>query len=231
MEIPYRVEHRNVKHPRLEFRNLQLLIVLPCHLKDPSEIMERRKAWIEKKWGQIQEAINNSNGVEGFIIFGEKYVIENKDIPKPVIDPMQRKITLNQESPRHRKQVIDQLKKLLKRKLLEIVNGYAEKTGFKPNKIVIRQQKTKWGSCSSKGIVSLNLKLICLPVEIIKYIVYHELIHLRHRKHNNEFWRELSREYPDYRHIERRIFEQWFVTEKLFQNLIGYNRSSKPLEQ
>lgn len=226
MDVPYRVEHRNVKHPRLEFRNMQLLIILPYHLKDPSEIVERRRVWIERKWSQIQEAINNSNGVEGFIIFGEKYTLENKDVPKPLIDLEKRRITLNQENPTHRKLIIDHLKRLLKRKLLEIVGEYTEKTGFKPSRIVIRQQKTKWGSCSSKGTISLNLKLICLPIEIIKYIIYHELVHLKHRRHDKAFWRELSREYPDYRCIEKRLLEHWFVTEKLFQNLIEYKRLS-----
>ncbi|MEM1532435.1 MAG: YgjP-like metallopeptidase domain-containing protein [Candidatus Bathyarchaeia archaeon] len=218
MEIPYRVEHRNVKYPRLEFKDLQLLIILPHNMKDPTEIMARRKAWIERKWSQIQEAIKNSSEAEGFMIFGEKYAVENADVDEPVIDHARKKITLNQKNQKHIKKIINQLKKLLKRKLEEIVDEYSAKTGFKP-KIVIRRQRTKWGSCSSSGIISLNLKLICLPEEMIRYIVYHEITHLKHRKHSRTFWQIISQEYPNYREIEKELLIQWFKTEKLFQNL------------
>lgn len=79
----------------MEFKDLQLPIILPHHMKDPTEIIARRKAWIERKWSQIQEAIKNSVEAEGFMIFGEKYTIENVDVNKPEIDNAQKKITLN----------------------------------------------------------------------------------------------------------------------------------------
>ena len=219
MEIPYKVEHRNVKYPRLEFKDLHLLIILPHQVKDPSEIMAKRKAWLERKWSQIQEAIRNAGGAEGFMILGEKYMIENVDIDKPAIDRKQKKITLNMENPKHRKRIIEQLKKLLKRKLEEIMGEYSAKTGFKPNRITVRRQKTKWGSCSRSGNISLNLKLVCLPEETIKYIVHHEVTHLKHRKHSKAFWQTISQEHPNYKQIEKKLLEQWFITEKQLQNL------------
>ncbi|MEM0327961.1 MAG: SprT family zinc-dependent metalloprotease [Thermoproteota archaeon] len=219
MEIPYKVKHRNVKYPRLEFKDLQLLIILPHRMKDPTEIIARRKAWIERKWSQIQEAIKNSGEAEGFMIFGEKYTIENADVNKPAIDHTQKKITLNPKNQKHIKQIINQLKKLLRRKLEEIIGEYSAKTGFKPEKIMIRRQRTKWGSCSSGRNISLNLKLICLPEEMIRYIVHHEVTHLKHRKHNRAFWQAISQEYPNYKQIEKELLTQWFKTEKLLQNL------------
>ncbi|MEM2034238.1 MAG: YgjP-like metallopeptidase domain-containing protein [Candidatus Caldarchaeum sp.] len=221
MEIPYRVEHRNVKYPRLEFKDLQLLIILPHHMKDPTEIIARRKAWIERKWSQIQEAIKNSGEAEGFMIFGEKYTIEKVEVNKPAIDNVQKKITLNPRNQKHTKQLIIQLKKLLRKKLEEIIGEYSAKTGFKPEKIVIRLQKTKWGSCSSNGSLSLNLKLVCLPEETIRYIVHHEIIHLKHKKHDKAFWKTVSQDHANYRQIEKELLQQWFKTEKIFQNLCG----------
>ncbi|MCS7144824.1 MAG: M48 family metallopeptidase [Archaeoglobaceae archaeon] len=219
MEIPYKVEHRKVKYPRLEFKGLQLLIILPYHMKDPEEIIAKRKAWIERKWNQIQEAIKNTDESEQFMVLGEKYSIENANVEKPIIDCGRKKIVLDPKNPKHRKQVIDQLKRILKEKIVEIVDDYFAKTGFKPKKITIRQQKTKWGSCSSNGNISLNLKLVCLPEEKIRYIVYHEVTHLRHRKHNKAFWQTISEEYPNYKQIEKELLIQWFLTEKLFQKL------------
>ncbi|MBS7649045.1 DUF45 domain-containing protein, partial [Candidatus Bathyarchaeota archaeon] len=184
-----------------------------------AEIMAKRKAWIEKKWNQIQEAIKNSGEAEGFMIFGEKYTIENADIQQPIINHEQKKIILNPENPKHRKQIEKQLKNILKKKLEEIIGEYSAKTGFKPNKITIRRQKTKWGSCSTNGNISLNLKLICLPEETIRYIVHHEATHIKHRKHNKAFWQTISQEHPNYKQIEKKLLEQWFKTEKLLQNL------------
>jgi len=222
MEIPYRVEHRNVKYPRLELKDLQLLIILPYHMKDPTEIIAKRKAWIERKWSQIQEAIKNSGEMEGFMIFGEKYTIENAEIEKPIISHEQKKIMLNPKNPKHRKQIVIQLKNILKKKLEKIIGEYSAKTGFKPSKITIRHQKTKWGSCSKNGNISLNLKLVCLPEETIRYIVYHEITHIKHRKHNKAFWRTISQEHPNYKQIEKKLLGQWFKTEELFQNLIKH---------
>ncbi|MEM2373222.1 MAG: YgjP-like metallopeptidase domain-containing protein [Thermoproteota archaeon] len=220
MKIPYRVEHRNVKYPRLEFKDLQLLIVLPHYMRDPTEIIARRKAWIERKWGQIQEAIKNSGGVEGFMIFGKKYAIENADVKRPTIDHTQKKITLNPENPKHIEQIIEQLKELLRNKIEEIMAEYSVKMGFKPEKIIIRRQKTKWGSCSTSGNISLNLKLVCLPEETIRYIIHHEVTHLKYRRHNRAFWQAVSQEYPNYRQIEKEMLQQWFKIEKLLQNLV-----------
>ena len=221
MEIPYKIEHRNVKYPRLEFKDLQLLIILPHHIKDPTEIIARRKAWIERKWSQIQEAIENSANIDGFMIFGEKYTIEkiNDDIEKPIIDHEQKKIILNPENPKHQEQIIRQLKRLLKNRVKKIIDEYSAKTSFKPERITIRRQKTKWGSCSGSGEISLNLKLVCLPEEIIKYIVHHEATHLKHRKHNKAFWQAVSQQHPDYKQIEKELLKQWFKTEKMLQNL------------
>ncbi|MEM2914439.1 MAG: M48 family metallopeptidase, partial [Candidatus Bathyarchaeia archaeon] len=106
-----------------------------------------------------------------------------------------------------------------KKKLEEIIGEYSAKTGFKPEKITIRRQRTKWGSCSKEGNISLNLKLICLPEETIRYIVHHEATHIKHRKHNRAFWQTISQEHPNYKQIEKKLLEQWFKTEKLLQNL------------
>lgn len=220
MEIPYRVEHRDVKYPRLEFIDLQLVVILPHHVKDPSVIIEKRKAWIEKKWSQIQEALRNSGDADGFMIFGEKYAIERADVDKPVVDHVQRKIALNPEKREHARQIVNLLKKILRKKTEEIVNEYSVRIGLKPVKIAIRRQKTKWGSCSSSGNISLNLKLVCLPEELIRYVIYHELVHLKHRKHDRAFWRMISQEFPDHEKMEKELLTQWFKTEKLFQNLV-----------
>jgi predicted metal-dependent hydrolase len=226
MEIPYKIEHRKVKYPRLEFKGLQLLVILPPEINEPSKLIEKRKAWIQRKWNMIQEAIKRANISGDFMIFGEAYTIENTITEKPRIDYNEKKIYLNCENPSHHQIILSQLKKLLNIKIRSIVEGYASKFGFKPNKILIKRQQTKWGSCSSKKNITLNLKLVCLPEQTIRYIIFHELTHLRYKRHNQVFWQIISQEFPNYKEQEQKLLEYWFTTELLFQNLIKYPHDS-----
>jgi len=69
--------------------------------------------------------------------------------------------------------------------------------GFKYNKVTIRNQKSKWGSCSSKNNISLNINLIRLPTELMDYVILHELLHTRIKQHGKKFWTELDK-YTDF---------------------------------
>lgn len=75
-------------------------------------------------------------------------------------------------------------------------NELAKRYGFIFNKIYIRNQKTRWGSCSAKKNLSFNWRLILLPEELAEYIIYHELVHLKHPNHSIRFWQELKKYCP-----------------------------------
>jgi hypothetical protein len=154
------------------------------------------------------------------MIFGETYTIENTTTEKPRINHAEKKIHLNYENPEYYKTILSQLKKLLKIKVKPIVEEYAAKFELQPNKILIKRQQTKWGSCSSKKNISLNLKLVCLPEQTIRYIIFHELTHLKYKRHNQTFWQTISQEFTNYKEQEQKLLEYWFTTELLFQNLI-----------
>jgi hypothetical protein len=71
----------------------------------------------------------------------------------------------------------------------------------------VRSQKSRWGSCSRRGTISLNWRLIQTPAFVSDYICLHELMHLRQMNHSPRFWREMERVCPDYRMAERWLKE------------------------
>jgi hypothetical protein len=85
-----------------------------------------------------------------------------------------------------------QLKFWAKQKIIYNTKLLAEKLKFRINKIYIRNQKTRWGSCSSRGNLSLNYRIALLPDDLFEYIILHELMHLKHPHHQKAFWQDLE---------------------------------------
>lgn len=80
----------------------------------------------------------------------------------------------------------------------ERVRYYAPKIGVTYGRITIRNQKTRWGSCSSKGNLNFNCLLMLAPREVLDSVVVHELCHRRHMNHSRDFYNEIYRVFPDY---------------------------------
>ena len=98
-----------------------------------------------------------------------------------------------------------QLRELAERAVSYIpgrVSYYAKQIGVTYGRITIRNQKTRWGSCSSKGNLNFNCLLMLMPPEIIDYVVVHELCHRIEMNHCAAFWREFARILPDYKSAE-----------------------------
>jgi len=81
----------------------------------------------------------------------------------------------------------------------------AARFGLPFPRIVVRKMKASWGSCSARGLITLNLKLIQVPVEYIDYVILHELCHLQERNHGAEFEKLLMRVLPDWRERKQRL--------------------------
>ncbi|MBS3809280.1 MAG: M48 family metallopeptidase, partial [Desulfobacterales bacterium] len=81
----------------------------------------------------------------------------------------------------------------------------AERHGISYNKVFIKNQKTRWGSCSSAGNLSLNYKIALLPGELMDYVLLHELVHIKYPNHSSDFWEELDRLAGDARVLDRQL--------------------------
>lgn len=95
-------------------------------------------------------------------------------------------------------QELKELYKKAKQVIPERVAYYAPLVGVDYGRITIRNQKTRWGSCSSKGNLNFNVRLMLTPIEVIDSVVVHELCHRIEMNHSERFYREVYRVYPDY---------------------------------
>jgi predicted metal-dependent hydrolase len=90
---------------------------------------------------------------------------------------------------------------LVSKKLEEFNSTY----GYRFNKVTIRSQKTRWGSCSKRGNLSFNWRIALLPERMVDYIVVHELCHLGEFNHSPEFWELVKRTVPDYQSVRKEL--------------------------
>ena len=97
-----------------------------------------------------------------------------------------------------RESLIDWYREHAKIKINERVEKYKVQLDVEPNNVVIKKQKKRWGSCSSKNNLNFNWKIIIAPMTIVDYLVVHELTHLKHNNHSKEFWKTIEAIIPDY---------------------------------
>lgn len=214
--LPYLVERRKVRYPRLEFRAGELLVILPNGWGDEKLLLRRKIGWISKKHSDIQKAIEKFSFLKedgpGLLVMGEFFKFQASDGLK--IDFSRKLIKCDINNQNHLRQLVSLLKEKLLEELKSVAREYSEKLCVKFNRIFIRMQKTKWGSCSSKGNLNFNFWLVCLPRELIRYVVYHEVLHLKERRHDKAFWRAIEGEFRDYKQMEESLFEYWFFVQE-----------------
>lgn len=110
---------------------------------------------------------------------------------KHVLEDTQRRIVRSEEE-------IRRLKQQARRVLTEKTDYYKSLLGVDYQRIRIGSQRTRWGSCSSKGTLSYNWHLVLMPERIMDYVVVHELCHLLEMNHSERFWKRVGELLPDY---------------------------------
>ena len=126
--------------------------------------------------------------------------IESKKswIEKNLAKIEEREKAISEEQP-FTQEEINALAEKAKQIIPERVRYYAPKIGVTYNRITIRCQRTRWGSCSSKGNLNFNCLLALFPIEVIDSVVVHELCHRKHMNHSSQFYAEIEKVFPEYK--------------------------------
>lgn len=97
------------------------------------------------------------------------------------------------------------LKHVAKKYLVQRGSELSAKFGFAVKRFSVRGQKTRWGSCSRRGNISLNYNLLKFRKEVIDYVIVHELSHLRQLNHSRKFWNEVAQILPHYKSLKKEL--------------------------
>jgi len=101
------------------------------------------------------------------------------------------------------------LKRRALQEFTQRLDEQAVRHGFTYSEVKVRLQRTRWGSCSSRGVISLNLALLFQPEDVVRYLLCHELAHTRHMNHSQRFWRLVASCEPRWRELDRALLQGW----------------------
>lgn len=184
---------------RIDSKDHCAILSIPkyCLRKQALKFLQENEVWIINTLANLPKLSNFADGDE-ISVFGKIYKIchENKhkgtcfegDLLKVGGD----KVFL------HRR-VKDFLKKEAVDKLAEISIKTAEKIGVKIASVTVKDTKSRWGSCSTKGNINYNWRIVLAPKEVIDYLVCHEVSHLKHPNHSTDFWSTVESLCPSYK--------------------------------
>lgn len=101
------------------------------------------------------------------------------------------------------------LKRAARERLEPRLQALAASTGMRHKQVSIRLQRSRWGSCSARGTISLNACLLFQRPEVVDYLIVHELMHLKHMNHSARFWHAVEQHCADWRALDRELLAGW----------------------
>ncbi len=161
-----------------------------------------------KKAKHLNITVKPFEGIRVAVPFGMSYqqaeeVLKSKR--KWVEEHMSKAKQVEQEHEERKQDRPEIDKKEARTKLVKRLDELAREHEFTYNRVFIRSQKTRWGSCSGKRNINLNVKLIELPEDLIDYVILHELVHLKINNHGAEFWSELDKYVGDAKTVDKEL--------------------------
>lgn len=171
-------------------------IVIKKFLNDNSEwILKQNEKIIHKK------ILSKIKKIE---ILGESYVVETKKSLRDSLVIMDNKIFINYSEKKKIKEIIDKKMRIMALKLIkERVKKLAEKYDLGYTKVSVKNQSSRFGSCSHSGSLNFNWQIILFPVDKFEHVIWHELTHLTVKNHSRAFWEQLAEYDKDWRENNR----------------------------
>ncbi|MFY4840768.1 M48 family metallopeptidase [Aliarcobacter butzleri] len=175
------VNKKNVKHCYIRVLKEDLIEIksnIYFSLYDAKILVEKRKNWLENA---IKKVSKNALLKDEFLYLGEVKKLQDYNIKN--LDKFYK----------------SEIEKILP----NIVETFSKKMDLYPTSISYRKNKRTWGSCNFKNGLNFNILLMKFPLEIMQYVVIHELSHIKHKNHSKNFWNLVEKYCPNYKQIEK----------------------------
>lgn len=233
-KYPYRIVQSDRRTMALQVTKTgEVIVRMPWSLplQAGHELAQKNRSWIYPHLEKIREASNKHelfHWSEGALVllFGKERILRVvpdfgnrgfwvKDTQEELIltGPIEDHDGFKGESAV--KDILkDWYRKEAKRYLVKKAAWWAVKMKVSYGRIAVRDQKTRWGSCSTRGNLNFNWRLVLVPEELADYVVVHELAHRIHMNHSSSFWSVVKKELPDYQ-LKRRTLKEY--EDEIFQ--------------
>jgi len=167
----------------------------------------RKSEWARR----LRITVDQKSGVvvtlprQGSMLAAEKFLLQKALWILRSIDYFK-----NKPSPSHTYGRYEKNKNKAYKFAVQKIKQFNEVYGYRIGRVNIKNQKTLWGSCSRKGSINLNYKILFLPERMAEYIVVHELCHLKEQNHSVRFWDLIAETFPDHKTIRRQLRKRDF---------------------
>ena len=203
------IRTQRIKSADIRVEEGSVSIAVPTSLETQriSQLLMKKKKWIKEKINihkELQPAsLKKFVSGESFSYLGRNYRLKISTGAFEPVKLVYGRLTVTvpggkQNTDAIRNALIHWYKEKAEAKLTEKVSRYIDVIGVTPKSIGIKSYKSRWGSCSAKGKIDFNWKIIMAPNRIVDYVVAHELCHLKQHDHSPKFWKLVERNIPEY---------------------------------
>jgi predicted metal-dependent hydrolase len=177
------------------------------------DFVQRFTPWINRKVAAMRCFVAPLETVPPSIEFafsGEHLAVEWRRAPVRKLEQHSGRIVLQAPDDSTARSLLQGwLKVAAEERLAPQLLKLAQDLKYSVSRVSIRCQRTRWGSCSTRGTVSLNCSLVFLRPAVVHYLFIHELAHTKHMNHSASFWRLVEKLEPDYRRLDRELLAGW----------------------
>jgi hypothetical protein len=175
-------------------------------------LVSKKSSWIRQKIAEVikrpKPLAKEFVGGEGFLYLGKLYALRIVNDASSIIEIKADRLSISKDFlPQARQVIVQWYREEALRIIRERCAWYAKITGHKPVSVKITNAQKRWGSCGPRGTLNFSWRLIMAPVEVIDYLVVHELVHIGQPDHSKLFWTKVRSILPDYKKREKWLKE------------------------
>jgi predicted metal-dependent hydrolase len=189
---------------RIDAASREVVLTLPPRgtVREARDFAQKQGAWIAARLKRLPQAAPFAHGSEVPLRGDPHRIVHRRGMRgtawTATDDDGNRLLCVAGEVPHINRRIGDYLRKAAARDLNAAARRYADELGVTIRRISIRDQSSRWGSCSNAGVLSFSWRLILAPPYVLDYLAAHEVAHLIELNHSARFWRLVERIYPDY---------------------------------